>query len=192
MKHLGAPASADQALVASPSSRSVSTEGFDPSCEATISGCGNYRYTLGRQWAEARALDIIMLNPSTADAALDDPTIRRCIGFAKRDGFGGIRVMNLFAYRSSSPAEMLAQLDPWGRDNSGHLREMLIGAARANAPVLAAWGVHGVRGMAKWVQDHARHYGARLVCLGRTNGGHPRHPLYVRGDQPFVDLRVRD
>jgi len=156
---------------------------------AVISECGKYRYELRRQWSEDRALDIIMLNPSTADADVDDPTIRRCIGFAKREGFGGIRVMNLFAYRASSPADMLEQ--GWaavGAGNDALLQEMLREAARAKSPVLAAWGAHGIHGMAKRVQQLARHYGARLVCLGKTNGGHPRHPLYVKRDQPFAAL----
>lgn len=180
---------ADQALVSDGAAKGVSTPtGFDPSRCAVISECGNYRYVLERRWASERALDIIMLNPSTADADVDDPTIRRCISFAKREGFGGIKVMNLFAYRATSPADMLAQASPYGPDNDRYLTEMLVAAARAKAPVLAAWGAHGVHGTAKRVQTLAKHYGAQLVCLGKTNGGHPRHPLYVRGDQPFVPL----
>lgn len=154
--------------------------------DALISECGQYRYWLARTWdAGTRALPIIMLNPSTADAAIDDPTIRRCVAFAKREGFGGIRVMNLFAFRATSPKDMLAAGNPYGPDNEDHLLQLIVDARNANTPILCAWGAHGIHGMAKRLQAYAQVNRARLVCLGKTNGGHPRHPLYVKGDQPF-------
>lgn len=155
--------------------------------DALISPCGLYRYWLTREWdASFHKLPIIMLNPSTADASLDDPTIRRCISFAKREGFGGIRVMNLFAFRATSPKEMLAQGNPYGPDNWDNLLDLLVEARNYDTPILCAWGAHGVHGMAKRVQEYAKVNRARLVCLGKTDGGHPRHPLYVKGDQPLV------
>lgn len=155
---------------------------------AYISPCGQYRYGLERRWdRRAAMLPIIMLNPSTADADIDDPTIRRCMAFARRDGFGGIAVGNLFAFRATSPETMMAASDPIGPLGSIALDELLSGAASAKAPVLAAWGAHGAhRGRAEMVAISARGLGAQLVCLGTTKQGHPRHPLYVRGDQPFV------
>lgn len=160
---------------------------------AEISSCGRYRYWLAREWdAAAQRLTIIMLNPSTADAEVDDRTIGRCMEFARRDGFGGINVINLFAFRTSSPAEMKAAPDPVGPDNDMWLIRALKAASGTGKPIMAAWGVHGEhRARAAYVQGMAQLHGARLVCLGTTRAGHPKHPLYVRGDQlfiPFGDL----
>lgn len=155
---------------------------------ADISDCGRYRYSLTRQWDQrCDTLPIIMLNPSTADADVDDPTIRRCMSFARREGFGGIRVVNLFAFRATSPDDMMAAVDPFGPHGSHAIEETLRDAARVNTPALAAWGsLGGHRQRDDSVKCSAKGWGAKLVCLGTTNAGHPRHPLYVRGDQPFV------
>ncbi|NLS27969.1 hypothetical protein S2M10_29710 [Sphingomonas sp. S2M10] len=161
--------------------------------DALISDCGLYRYWLLRQWdASAPFLPIIMLNPSTADASIDDPTIRRCIGFARRDGFGGIKVMNLFAFRATSPADMIAARDPIGPDCYSNLIGMIDYARQYSLPVLAAWGAHGSHlGRDRAVMSSARGIGARLVCLGMTKLGHPRHPLYVAGHQSFMPFEVQ-
>ena len=160
---------------------------------ATISPCGKYRYDLTRQWRWGHSalgshlLPIIMLNPSTADADVDDPTIRRCISFARREGFDGIRVVNLFAYRATSPGDMKIAADPFGPEGSAYIERTLEMAAVLETPVLAAWGAHGgFRARDEAVRISAKGWGARLVCLGVTAAGHPRHPLYVKGDQPFV------
>ena len=82
---------------------------------------------------------------------------------------------------------MKAADDPFGEFGSMAIEQLLSGAAQAGVPVLAAWGAHGQhRDRARMVTISARGHGARLVCLGTTKDGHPRHPLYVRGDQPFV------
>lgn len=156
--------------------------------DALISPCGQYRYWLTRKWDDTRfTLPIIMLNPSTADASVDDPTIRRCIAFARQRGFGGIRVMNLFSFRSPSPAAMKAAIDPVGPGNDGFLNDMLRAVAEIGIPVLAAWGTHGsFRRRDMMLGSFAKLAGAQLVCLGTTKDGHPKHPLYVKGDQPFV------
>jgi len=155
--------------------------------DALISPCGQYRYWLTRRWNEAKPLlPFIMLNPSTADADNDDPTIRRCISFADRDGFGGIAVINLFAFRATSPTDMKAAADPVGPDNDYWLIRVLKSAVEQDKPVLAAWGAHGgFRARDNYVRGMAELHGAKLVCLGATKDGHPRHPLYVKGDQPF-------
>lgn len=160
---------------------------------ANISDCGRYRYGLERRWDRgAYPLPIIMLNPSTADASIDDPTIRRCMTFARRDGFGGIAVANLFSFRATSPEAMKAAPDPIGPDGIEALDVLLSTAASVNVPVLAAWGAHGTyRDRANEVIVSARDWGARLVCLGTTKDGHPRHPLYVRSDQPFIPFAAR-
>jgi len=154
---------------------------------AAISACGQYRYRLTRSWDQERGiLPIVMLNPSTADAEVDDPTIGRCISFARRDGFGGILVVNLFAFRAPAPDDMMAAADPVGPDNDVVLTSIFGTAAQLGIPVLAAWGANGeYNNRADQVGRLALQLGARLVCLGRTAAGHPRHPLYVRSDQAF-------
>lgn len=159
--------------------------------DALLSDCGTFRYWLGRHWdIGAHTLPIIMLNPSTADANIDDRTIRRCMEFARRERFGGIRVANLFALRSTSPDVMKAAADPIGPDNDRHLAELLEVALANNVPVLVAWGTDGShRGRDAEVLDLAAAIPAKLVCLGTTKHGHPRHPLYVLGSQPFEPFR---
>lgn len=155
---------------------------------AVLSDCGCYRYTLTREWnGSLPALTFIMLNPSTADATLDDPTIRRCIGFARARGFGGLRVLNLFAFRATDPAEMKAAPDPVGPDNDEHLREMFLAAAKVGVPIIAAWGAHGGHmDRESAVRALAAECGVTLMCLGATKDGHPRHPLYVPAAREFV------
>ena len=103
---------------------------------ATISPCGLYRYELVRAWGDPPFCAFVMLNPSTADGAEDDNTIRRCVGFAQRFGFGGFSVVNLFAFRATKPEAMLAAADPVGPDNDAHI----LGALAAAQRVFAAWG----------------------------------------------------
>lgn len=156
---------------------------------ATISDCGRYRYHLARRWADGLMLPFVMLNPSTADAAIDDPTIRRCVGFASDHGFAGIRVVNLFALRATDPSELRSQPEPIGPENDGWLEGTFAQAAREDLPVIAAWGVHGVfRDRDRQVVAIARRVGAQLACLGTSKAGHPRHPLYIRRDQPFQEF----
>lgn len=153
-------------------------------CGAIISECGLYRYMLWRDWGgDARVCTFIMLNPSTADATQDDPTIRRCIGFATREGCGRLLVLNLFAFRSPSPSALKAAADPIGPDNNRHLGNLVTDGIFG--PIIAAWGAHGshmgrdrvVRGL----------FSERpLMCLGTTKDGAPRHPLYVKADQPLT------
>lgn len=154
---------------------------------ALISPCQRYRYRLERSWGDDRLLTFVMLNPSTADEHLDDPTIRRCMGFARREGCDGIVVANLYAWRATSPADLWKAVDPYGPDNDAALERV---AREAQGPVVCGWGVHG--GKNNRPIALMQNAGAVLVCLGHTKGGNPRHPLYVRGDQPFVPLFDRD
>lgn len=144
---------------------------------ATISECGTYRYDLQRWWDDSlRACVFVMLNPSTADASRDDPTIKRCVGFAKAWGFGGLAVVNLFAFRATSPDDMKAAADPVGPDNDRHIRRW----AEQAGGVVAAWGTHGVhRGRDREVRALLGRVGVSVSHLGLTNGGHPKHPLYL-------------
>jgi hypothetical protein len=162
-------------------------EGDQPKGESVIrradmSPCGRYRYRLSRYWGRGPMLPFVMLNPSTADAEVDDPTILRCMGFGRREGGGGIVVANLFAFRAPSPVALTKATDPIGLDNDDALIE-LAADSRGNAiPIICAWGARG--GVAAdRASQMLRDAGARLVCLGKTRDGHPRHPLYVRADQ---------
>lgn len=143
-------------------------------CE--MSRCGKYRYSLWRRWHPTDPLlRWMMLNPSTADASIDDPTIRKCIGFARRLGFGGIQVLNLFALRATDPKALFTAADPIGPDYT--LRGL------ASGPIVCAWGAHkmaAARGR-KVASEIAFEHGAQspLMCLGKTKDGHPKHPLYV-------------
>lgn len=153
---------------------------------AEISPCGLYRYMLRRIWDHERALvHFIMLNPSTADAERDDPTIRRCMGFAQQWNYGGIYVSNLFAYRTPNPEDLQdaaeAGIDPIGPECDRWIM------FAANAPlIIAAWGAHPkARDRAK---DVIRMFPQGLRCLGHTKEGYPRHPLYVKASQPAEGL----
>lgn len=140
---------------------------------ASISGCGSYRYCLLREWDVARpAVLFIGLNPSTATGAIDDPTIRRCVRFAKDWGFGSLVMANLFAYRSADPAVLTSVRDPVGPKNDWWLSTL---RGRAEL-VVAAWGGHGDLMSRNLAVMSAFPY---LHCLGLTKGGHPRHPLYL-------------
>lgn len=170
-----------------------------PDTSAIISPCGAYRYTLSRGWGLttlARSngiLTVVMLNPSTADATKNDPTIRRVMDFAFGHLFAGIRVLNLFALRATNPDELLHHPDPVGPHNDQHLRAALAAAVDADRPVLAAWGAYAGK---KWSaidradQVMALVPGVRWVCLGTTKHGSPRHPLYVRSTQPMVPFAM--
>jgi hypothetical protein len=139
---------------------------------ASFSQCHRYRYALWRQWSDGPRVLFVMLNPSTADATRDDPTIRRCIGFAKAWGFGSLAVGNLFAFRTPSPRALAACSQPIGQENDRWLRKLQRGAAL----VVAAWGNHGSlleRGAA------VRALLANPSTLGLTARGQPRHPLYL-------------
>lgn len=153
---------------------------------AVISDCGRYRYTLSRVWDESKyCLPFCMLNPSTADAEQDDPTIRRCIGFAKREGYGGIHVVNLFAFRATKPRELDTVSDPVGPDNEIYLSRAVYAAASYNIPIVCAWGSRLPLNVSRTGYWMIAQGGARFVCLGKTLAGYPRHPLYVRADQPL-------
>lgn len=119
-----------------------------------------------------------MLNPSTADASRDDPTIRRCVAFARAWGYGGVEVVNLFALRATHPFYLRASAEPVGPDNDRHI---LLAARRAEHTVLA-WGIHGELGGRGADVLALLSRRTRALCLGWTRQGHPRHPLYLRRD----------
>ncbi|WP_040677240.1 DUF1643 domain-containing protein [Rhizobium mesoamericanum] len=144
---------------------------------AVFSRCGCYRYRLERQWDPSKeAVGFLMLNPSTADALSTDPTLRRCIAFAKSWGFGGLVVGNLFALRSSNPRLIYEQADPVGPQNDRYLRGMSESCDR----ILCAWGRHGVH-LDRASKVCGMLAPSKLYALKFTSDGHPSHPLYISG-----------
>lgn len=144
--------------------------------DAVFDTTGLYRYLLTRVWDPAEPLAVfVMLNPSTADATRDDPTIRRCIGLARSWGYGRLDVVNLFAYRTHDPRVLAAAPAPEGPENA----EYVTAATHRADLVIAGWGNAGAR------LGAGRAMAARLAgsfCLGLTRLGQPRHPLYVPRD----------
>lgn len=152
---------------------------------AIISECGQYRYLLtrpGDSLSEKGTALFLMLNPSTADATIDDPTIRRCRNFAKTWGCNGIAVANLYALRATNPADLWKHADPVGPDNDWRLRAI----AKEYTDIVCAWGANAKPERVAAVASILTAAGGRLWCLGTTKDGHPRHPLYVRGDQKLI------
>lgn len=160
---------------------------FGEAASAVLSDDGTYRYRLDRRWAEGPRCVFVMLNPSTADAEHDDPTIRRCLGFARREGMSALTVVNLFAYRATDPAELeRCPVDVVGPENDRHIKAACLGAG----PVILAWGAHrtATQLRVRQVLHVLRGCHWPPVCLGVTKSGAPRHPLYVRGDAPVVPI----
>lgn len=156
---------------------------------AVISPCRRFRYALTRQWAEGPVALFIMLNPSIADADIDDPTIRRCIGFAKREGCGGLRVENLFAYRATDPNIMFRDAHTAIGGTDAFIEAAALIAKEAGAPVIAAWGADKrAEHRAQAVLANLRALQILPKCLGMTQSGAPRHPLYVKSDAPLIPL----
>lgn len=144
-----------------------------------------YRYSLWREWSlDAPRISFIMLNPSTADAVVNDPTIRRCISFAQSWGYGSLEVVNLFAYRATNPHTLSRVANPIGPENDRYLL-----AARQRAQtVILAWG--------NWGTLQSRNQAVisllsqqDIYCLGITQAGHPRHPLYIQGSTTPVPFQ---
>jgi hypothetical protein len=158
---------------------------------AIISDCGTYRYHLWRRWDECLPTMIfVLLNPSTADASEDDPTIRRCIGFAKREGCGGISVRNVFALRATDPAELLKHPDPFGPENEAHL------LAARNVSLMTVlvlgWGAESTNKRLREYYKRAKNCLCQQSpkCFGVTKDGAPRHPLYLRADAEMIQWRA--
>lgn len=144
--------------------------------DTIFSPCREYRYTLYREWGEGnRIVAFVGLNPSTADEIKNDPTVTRCINYAKKWGYSGMYMMNIFAYRATDPRVMKAHSEPIGSENDHYLSLV----AREADIVVAAWGTHGKhlnRGQA------VKNLIPGLHCLRITKDGHPSHPLYLPSD----------
>lgn len=146
--------------------------------DASISACGRYRYMLRRTWNynQSRVL-IVMLNPSTADAKQDDPTIRSCVRLCKWRNDGGFEVVNLFAFRATDPKELQTANDAIGPEN-----DIAIEAAVGRCDqIICAWGAYpGAVERARSVVSLLRCRRPAVFCWGKTKAGAPRHPLYIK------------
>ena len=155
---------------------------------AVFSEDRTYRYVLTRRWAPGPLCVFVMLNPSMADAFRNDPTVKRCLDFARRERAGALTVLNIFALRSTDPGALYGHPDPIGPDNDRFLDL----CTRDADLVVAAWGVHGAHlGRGATVASQLAERGVWLACLGTTSAGFPRHPLYVRGDTPLMPYGER-
>ncbi|WYP26025.1 DUF1643 domain-containing protein [Alkalihalobacillus sp. FSL W8-0930] len=156
------------------------------SSDAFLDSTGTYRYLLNRVWErDTGKVVFVMLNPSTADGREDDPTIRRCVGFAKDWGYGGLEVVNLFALRSTDPKQLLVHTEPVGAENDA----AILAAVHEADLVVAAWGsMENKLKRDRMVLNLLNE--KEVYCLTTTRDGHPRHPLYVRREQEPVLYRV--
>jgi hypothetical protein len=156
---------------------------------AVISSCGKFRYRLDRTIGMFGATAaIVMVNPSTADAAVDDATIRRIIGFGKRLNWSRIIVGNVFAYRATDVRSLASARDPVGPENTKYLRQIFSEAHIA----VVAWGPLaklpiGLRAEWQSIPRLADEADASLMCWGVARDGHPRHPLMLSYGAELVD-----
>lgn len=159
----------------------ISRSSFFGRSSAIFSPCQRYRYRLDRIWDELLPpVAFGMLNPSTADHEHNDPTIERCERRAKTLGFGSLVVWNLFAFRATSPKLLKKQSDPIGPQNDEFIRQALLETKNRQGIVIVGWGSNGSLGERHVeILDMARNLCVALYCLGITNAGHPKHPLYV-------------
>lgn len=155
---------------------------------AIFSPCQRYRYVLWRRWIYARPVILFIgLNPSTADATVNDPTIRRCMGFAQSWGYGGIVVTNLFAYRATKPPQLRQAIAPVGPDTDAWIVQLCQCLTQPTPKhpvpaekVVAIWGNGGAwQGRDRAVLDLLQPVLPRLHCLRVTKKGQPAHPLYL-------------
>lgn len=151
--------------------------------KANVSRCQLYRYSLSRSWNSGSGnVVFIGLNPSTADHKQDDPTIRRCVGFAKDWGYSSMNIVNLFAYRATQPEDMKSAADPIGPKNDYWLRKILKSADLA----IACWGNHG----SFLSRDKVIFRGfSELHCIMQNKSLHPAHPLYLKADLKPIPLQ---
>lgn len=152
--------------------------------------CGEFRYLLWRRVSEhgSRRIAFVMLNPSTADAVRDDPTLRRCISFSRAWGFSTLLVCNLFALRTSRPATLLQVENPVGADNDAWLSAVVASVDT----IVAAWGAAAVaeqRSAAVLALLRVQH---DVQTLGHTASGAPRHPLYVPSSAGLLPYREHE
>ena len=155
------------------------------SAKAVISECTRYRYSLSRFFTTGKkTMVFVMLNPSTADGLKDDPTIRRCMYFAKRESCDILEVVNLYGYRAPNPEKLWYVGDPWGPENNEHIATAL---NKADV-IVCAWGNNARNEAVGQFLDV--YESLNLKCLGMTKRGAPKHPLYIKSDQKLIDYKA--
>lgn len=162
----------------------TSQENFLMERSAILDESGRYRLLLTRRWARGPSVTWIMLNPSTADGDVDDPTILRCIEFSTRWGYSGLQVVNVFAYRATDPAALMRTEQPIGPWSE--FKRLFESALLEGSLTIAAWGAYKARS-GDWkehvdslMREHCDR-GHTIFCLGETANGSPKHPLYLAG-----------
>jgi hypothetical protein len=161
-----------------------------------------FRYELWGLWNCSKPpLRFIMLNPSTADHRENDSTIKRCIAFATANGFGGIRVMNMFAFRATDPSELEKAADPVGPENDDRLRQGILDCHESGGKIVFGWGNWGRVRVAKisdgyyrdgLIYDMVTDVKSVPYCLGQTSRHAPRHPLYVSSMQRLEVFKYKE
>ncbi len=161
---------------------------------AVFSPCRTWRYTLHRQWGDGPVVVFLMFNPSTADEAADDATIRKCRGFATRWGYKRMTIVNLFAIRGTDPKTPSRAVDPVGPDNDAHIYAQ---AARA-LKIVCAWGCGSHmkgnlagRPAAVLAMLKREFPGLAVECLGYSKDGSPRHPLMLAYETKLEQFEVK-
>lgn len=147
-----------------------------------------YRYRLERRWADGPTATWVMLNPSRADAEVDDQTIRRCVSFSTAAGYGRLVVVNLFALRATDPAELAVHPDPSGGANASHVRTAL----EESQLIVAAWGSHAMARRST-IRLKLREFAPPIVpvvCLGRSPKGDPYHPARLGNERLFLPFTL--
>ncbi|WP_407059206.1 DUF1643 domain-containing protein (plasmid) [Ralstonia syzygii subsp. celebesensis] len=148
---------------------------------AILSDCGKFRYRLGRRWHSGPTLLFVMLNPSVANAHIDDPTIKKCMGFAARTGHSAIEVVNLFAYRATHPRDLKLAGWPVGPDNQCHVESTAAEVVAVGGKIVCAWGSNARgRPEAEAMVTALTVFGGHSVyALSRLADGTPAHPLML-------------
>lgn len=166
---------------------------FEPRVQITavFSHDERFRYWLEFRWGDAPPLIVIMLNPSKADHLRLDPTAEGMIKRAKAWGYGGLIIVNLFAFRATDPKDMKAAADPIGPDNDAIIMVAMAHANKSGFPLLCGWGAHGHHlGRDLWLVDLAHDLDCPLAALGVTKDGAPGHPLYIPRETRAVTWRA--
>jgi hypothetical protein len=158
-------------------------------CRAIYSDCETYRYDLIWRWSDAPLLVAWMLNPSTATELQLDNTVKGIRNRAKAQGFGGFRIINLFALRETSPRKMKSHIAPIGPDNDAMIGRVLAEAAECGDTIVCGWGTHGShRGRSASVAKLIQPHGVELFAYKINKNGSPRHPLYVAHASPLISF----
>lgn len=147
---------------------------------AIMSECTKYRYALFRDMGD-NPLVFCMLNPSTADAERDDPTVAKCRKYAKSFGYSGLVVVNLYAFRATKPKDMFISPDPIGKENDFYITELC-----KDRTVICAWGNNANPKRALAVFGLLLKINASIHCLAITSKGQPSHPLYLKNDAQMM------